>query len=76
MIYDFDKTLQETTKIRKKYPERVPIYVKKAAGCEFIDIDKKRWITRYDTLSRGLSPRCGKMAFCVRSAVGMVQVQI
>ena len=48
MIYDFDRTLEETTKIRKKYPERVPIYVKKATGCEFIDIDKNKFLVPID----------------------------
>ena len=35
MSYNFDRTLEETTKIRKKYPERVPIYVKKQQGVNF-----------------------------------------
>jgi len=48
MIYDFYRTLEETTKIRKKYPERVPIYVKKAIGCEFIDIDKNKFLVPID----------------------------
>ena len=48
MVYDFDKTLVETIKIRKKYPERVPVYVKKAIGCEFIDIDKHKFLVPID----------------------------
>lgn len=48
MIYDFDKTLEETTKIRKKYPERVPVYVKKAIGCQFSDIDKHKFLVPND----------------------------
>ena len=48
MIYDFDKSLEETTRIRKKYPNRVPVYVKKASGCEFIDIDKHKFLVPND----------------------------
>lgn len=48
MIYDFDKTLEETTKIRKKYQDRVPVYVKKANSCEFIDIDKHKFLVPND----------------------------
>lgn len=48
MIYDFDKTLEETTRIRKKYPDRVPVYVKKVNGCEFIDIDKHKFLVPND----------------------------
>ena len=48
MIYDFDKSLEETTRIRKKYPDRVPVYVKKASGCEFIDIDKHKFLVPND----------------------------
>lgn len=52
MIYDFDKSLEETTRIRKKYPDRVPVYVKRANGCEFNDIDKHKFLVPNDlTLS-------------------------
>jgi len=48
MIYDFDRILEETTKIRKKYNDRVPVYVKKAVGCEFLDIDKHKFLVPID----------------------------
>lgn len=48
MSYNFDRILEETTKIRKKYPERVPIYIKKATGCDFLDIDKHKFLVPID----------------------------
>lgn len=48
MIYDFDRILEETTKIRKKYNDRVPVYVKKTVGCEFLDIDKHKFLVPID----------------------------
>ena len=37
---DIKHRIRETTKIREKYPERVPIIVKKTAGSNLNDIDK------------------------------------
>tara|TARA_B110000483_G_C18038062_1_gene481449 strand:+ start:255 stop:593 length:339 start_codon:yes stop_codon:yes gene_type:complete len=48
MIYNFEKTLDETTKIRKKYPDRVPVYIKRAIGCEFSLIDKNKFLVPND----------------------------
>jgi|TARA_B110000114_G_scaffold68778_1_gene72965 GABA(A) receptor-associated protein len=48
MVYDFEKTLLETTNIKKKYPDRIPIYIKKAHGCQFNDIDKHKFLVPND----------------------------
>jgi GABA(A) receptor-associated protein len=48
MINDFDKRYNETKKIREKYPERIPIMVNKASGCNLNDIDKKKYLVPCD----------------------------
>jgi len=48
MLYDFDKTLKETQKIKIKYPERIPVYIKKSKGCNFPDIDKNKFLVPLD----------------------------
>mgnify|MGYP001163608899 CR=1 FL=1 len=43
----------ETTKIREKYPERIPVIVKKAAGSTLKDINKNKYLVPNDmTLSQ------------------------
>lgn len=50
---DIKHRIAETTRIRQKYPERVPIIVKKAAGCNLNDIDKSKFLAPIDmTLSQ------------------------
>ena len=50
---DIKKRIDETTRIRAKYPERVPIIVKKAAGSILKDIDKSKYLAPVDmTLSQ------------------------
>jgi GABA(A) receptor-associated protein len=50
---DIKKRIDETTRIRAKYPERVPIIVKKAAGSTLKDIDKSKYLAPVDmTLSQ------------------------
>lgn len=48
MINDFDRKCNETKKIREKYPERIPIMVNKASGCNLNDIDKKKYLVPCD----------------------------
>jgi len=50
---DIKKRIDETARIRAKYPERVPIIVKKAAGSTLKDIDKSKYLAPVDmTLSQ------------------------
>tara|TARA_B110001450_G_scaffold57501_1_gene54131 strand:- start:693 stop:1061 length:369 start_codon:yes stop_codon:yes gene_type:complete len=50
---DIKNRIDETTRIRAKYPERVPIIVKKAAGSILKDIDKSKYLAPVDmTLSQ------------------------
>ena len=42
MSTEFEKKYNETKRIREKYPERVPVIVEKAKGCNLNDIDKKQ----------------------------------
>lgn len=48
MSYDFSKTLKETQKIRSKYPERIPVYIKRSKDCIFPDIDKNKFLVPLD----------------------------
>jgi GABA(A) receptor-associated protein len=50
---DIKKRIDETNRIRAKYPERVPIIVKKTAGSDLKDIDKSKYLAPVDmTLSQ------------------------
>jgi GABA(A) receptor-associated protein len=42
--YDFDKRRDESARIRKKYPDRIPIIVEKAQGSNIVDIDKRKYL--------------------------------
>lgn len=48
MITEFEKKSIESKRIRDKYPERVPIIVGKAKGCNLNDIDKKKYLVSCD----------------------------
>nr|QPI16528.1 MAG: autophagy protein [Virus NIOZ-UU159] len=50
---DIKKRIDETNRIRAKYPERVPIIVKKTAGSDLKNIDKSKYLAPVDmTLSQ------------------------
>ena len=50
---DIKHRIKETTRIREKYPERIPIIVKKSANCSLKDIDKSKYLAPVDmTLSQ------------------------
>lgn len=50
---DIKHRISETTRIREKYPERIPIIVKKSAGSTLKDIDKSKYLAPVDmTLSQ------------------------
>ena len=38
-----DKRKKEADRIRKKYPERIPVICEKAANSDIADIDKKKY---------------------------------
>ena len=43
-----DKRIQECSRILKKHPDRIPIIVCKAKGCELPDIDKQKYLVPKD----------------------------
>ena len=45
---DFKKRVEETKKIREKYPDRVPVIVSRAQNCTLNDIDKKKYLVPND----------------------------
>lgn len=47
--FDFSQRLAEASRIRSKYPNRVPIILEKSAGCHTVpDIDKKKFLVPQD----------------------------
>jgi len=46
--HTFDKRLEESTKIRQKYPERVPVIVEKVSRSQINDIDKRKFLVPSD----------------------------
>ena len=48
MNSDFERKLIETNRIREKYPDRIPVIVEKAKGCNLNDIDKKKYLVPCD----------------------------
>merc|ERR1712151_546650 len=44
----FEKRCQEATRIRKKYPDRIPVICEKAEGSDIPDIDKKKYLVPAD----------------------------
>jgi len=45
---DFKKRVEETKKIREKYPDRVPVIVSRAQNCTLNDIDKHKFLVPND----------------------------
>ena len=46
--FSLDRRKSESDKIMLKYPSRIPIIVEKGKGCEFNDIDKKKYLVPKD----------------------------
>ena len=46
--FSFDKRLEESTKIKEKHPERVPIIVTKGKNCQLKEMDKYKFLAPYD----------------------------
>lgn len=42
--FSFKKRLDESTRIRKKYPKRIPVIVEKKYNSDIMDIDKKKYL--------------------------------
>ena len=48
-----ENRIKESTNIRKKYPDRIPVIVEKKENSKIIDIDKTKFLVPYDlTLSQ------------------------
>lgn len=43
-IHSFEKRLSESSRIRSKYPERVPVIVEKDFNSDIIDLDKNKYL--------------------------------
>jgi len=46
--YDFKKRSEESTRIKKKYPDRIPVIVEKYQHCNIPDIDKHKYLVPKD----------------------------
>ena len=46
--FNFDARCEESIKIMKKYPSRIPIIVEKCDKCNFQDIDKRKYLVPKD----------------------------
>lgn len=46
--FDFEKRADEATRIKKKYPDRIPVIVEKAQHCDMPDIDKHKYLVPKD----------------------------
>lgn len=59
--FTFAQRFEESSRIRNKYPDRIPIICEKAinANQSIIDIDKKKYLVPYDLT-------CGQFAYVIR----------
>ena len=46
--FDFEKRDDEAARIKKKYPDRIPVIVEKAQHCDMPDIDKHKYLVPKD----------------------------
>jgi len=46
--FDFEKRADEATRIKKKYPDRIPVIVEKAQQSDIPDIDKHKFLVPKD----------------------------
>ena len=61
--YPFEKRENESSRIRKKYPERVPLIVEKSSGCDTLqDIDKHKYLVPCDLT-------VGQMLYVIRKRI-------
>ena len=46
--FDFEKRVDEATRIKKKYPDRIPVIVEKVQSSNMPDIDKHKYLVPKD----------------------------
>ena len=46
--FSFEKRLEESTKIKNKHPDRIPIIVTKGKNCRLKEMDKYKFLAPYD----------------------------
>lgn len=46
--FDFEKRANEARRIKKKYPDKIPVIVEKAKSCNIPDIDKHKYLIPKD----------------------------
>lgn len=46
--FDFEKRANEATRIKEKYPDRIPIIVEKVQDCNLPDIDNHKYLVPKD----------------------------
>ncbi|KAI8006215.1 Autophagy-related protein 8C-like [Camellia lanceoleosa] len=48
MEHPLERRQAEATRIREKYPDRIPVIVERADRCDIPDIDKKKYLVPAD----------------------------
>lgn len=66
--YPFEKRLKESTRIRDKYPDRIPIIVEKACKSNIPDIDKSKYLVPNDLT-------VGQFVYVIRKRIKINQEQ-
>ncbi len=49
-----DRLSEEYLRLRKKYPDKIPVIVTKMSGCNLPDIDRKKYLIPFDMVFSGL----------------------
>jgi len=60
--HPFDKRKEESDRIRKKYPDRIPVIVENAENSSIDDIDKKKYLVPADLT-------VGQFVFVIRKRI-------
>lgn len=60
----FEERKKESTNIRKKYPQSIPIIVEKAKNSKVQDIDKKKFLAAHDL-------SLGQFQFIIRKRINL-----
>ena len=66
--YPFEKRLHESTRIRGKYPDRIPVIVEKAINSKIQDIDKSKYLVPTDLT-------IGQFVYVIRKRIKISQEQ-
>jgi GABA(A) receptor-associated protein len=66
--FPLKKRREEASRIRKKYPDRVPVIVEKADGSEINNIDKKKYLVPSDLT-------VGQFVYVVRKRIKLAPEQ-